>query len=194
MIMRLPHALGLGLALGLGRLPVAAQDPGQNSPVEQLQQQLQQLRQQFEETQRQQGLQIEALQRRIEAFQAKPPADAAAPAPADAPPPAAAAPPAYPEPVADAASAQAAVQTWTPAQPIPVVRSGQDYLNLRRDNEPETALEAGCDSGRCLPQLPGLPHRAPTPGRFGLLGGQSSRKLPLPVLPGLRTCLRAQGP
>lgn len=126
MIMRLPHALGLGLALGLGRLPVAAQDPGQNSPVEQLQQ----LRQQFEETQRQQGLQIEALQRRIEAFQAKPPADAAAPAPADAPPPAAAAPPAYPEPVADAASAQAAVQTWTPAQPIPVVRSGQDYLNL----------------------------------------------------------------
>lgn len=124
MIMKLPHALGLGLALGLSGLPVWAQDSAHNSTVEQLQQQLLQLRRQFEETQRQQSAQIEALQRQIEALQVKPPVEATAPAPA------AAAPPAHPAPVADAAPAQAAIQTWTPAQPIPVMRSGQDYLNL----------------------------------------------------------------
>ncbi len=101
MIMKLPHALGLGL----GGLPVAAQDAGQNSPVEQLQRQLQQLRQQFEQMQRQQSLQIEALQRQIEAFQARPPVEPTAPTPAAAPPTA------HPVPLADAAPAQAAVQT-----------------------------------------------------------------------------------
>ncbi len=123
--MKLTHALGLALALGLGWLPLQAQETNRTSSVEQLQQQLEQLRNQFEDMQRQQRLQIDALQRQIEALQVQPPVEAAAPAAAAVTPL-----PAQPESSPAVVPPEMPAQSWTPSQPIPVVRSGQDYLNL----------------------------------------------------------------
>ncbi len=117
--MKAKRVLIWGLCLGLSVPRLQGQETNPAVQIQQLQQQLRQLQETFEQTQRQQRQQIEALQKQIDAWQAQPPAQAATSpaAPPTAPP---AAPPATPLPQ----------QTWTPTQPIPVVRSGQAYMNL----------------------------------------------------------------
>jgi hypothetical protein len=100
--------LAVGLALG-------GAQAGETPDLQQLQEQLKRLRQEFETTVEQQRRQIEALQKQLQALQ-PPPTVATTNAPAVIASESVATPP--------------APAGWTPTQPIPIARAGQDYINL----------------------------------------------------------------
>ncbi len=170
----------LGLALALACLSALAQETNQVGSVEQLQEQLRQLRDQFEEVQRRQRQQIEALQMQIEALRATPPAHATAPRISTSPPVSA-----EPAPLASTRSSAAALpqessagasqspplpRTWSPAQSIPVFRSGQSYMNLSF----KMLATAGGSTSPDVPEELELGHHDPAGRGFTLQCGEIS--------------------
>jgi len=134
------RALVWGLALELVRIGLLAQETPPADSVQRLQEELRQLRQQFEQVQREQGEQIRALERQIESLRAAPPVESGAPSEPGAPssPPRAATPPSAEPATAAPAPADSNLgvspvppaASWSPTQPIPVIQSGQAYMNL----------------------------------------------------------------
>jgi len=102
--------------------------------AQQLQQQLRQLREDFERTQQEQRGQIEALQQQIEALRMAQPKGATSPPPAKVAEEAApvAAPPLAPAPAPLAATGELR-QPWSPTAPITLFGGQRNYLNLSFD-------------------------------------------------------------
>lgn len=117
--MKFIRVIGLASTLGLGVMPLVAQEAGE---VEQLRRQIKQLQDQFEKQQQIQRQQIEALQQQVEALQGR---QAAPPAVAQK----AILPPLKPQPLAAAPAPAGLQKTWDPAAPIRV-GSSSAYADL----------------------------------------------------------------
>lgn len=105
--------------LCLGTAPLVAQETDSlrqlQQQLQQLQENFQQVQQEFDQTVQHQRQQIETLQKQLQTLQ-QTTATATSSSPA--------------LPPTEMLTAPATPPTWTPTQPIPIVRSGQDYMNL----------------------------------------------------------------
>ncbi|MDH7501757.1 MAG: TonB-dependent receptor [Verrucomicrobiota bacterium] len=132
--------LAWSLLLACTLMPEAAlraQETGQATEIQQLQQQLRKLQENFEETLRQQHRQIEALQKQIDALQSKTPAGATSPTPAA---------PGSPNEVKETQETKPA---WSPTAPITLFGGQRNYLNLSFD----ALFAAGSSTADDIPHL-----------------------------------------
>lgn len=112
--------------------------------VDLLKKQLQELRQNFEKSQREQLLQIEALSKKIDQLSPPPPAGDQKKLEAEL------AAELAREPAPPAKSTPGASSSWSPSQPIPVMRAGGSYMNISFDALMDAGGSTASDPSRQL--------------------------------------------